>query len=226
MRISFALLLLTLFSGWNPIECQEIPGAAAYLIPGNRVAFVDSLTFPEEPDRLYIRNERFGRFVAPEERGRVVSKAYFDSIRNGSRFGSSLRSLLFLHADAQSMYPFRPEVDRQVRVGKIGLIALAALTFMEADNRSRRVRSAIRYINDSSRVTAFRAARTNFYIASAVALGFHGYTAVQAYRNYGHTLHGVDLEIPGRLEVPADDLLGRSQTQLFLGTQLSVSWTP
>lgn len=205
------------------------PGAmpashAVYLVSAREYAIVETLTFPEEPERLYLRNERFGRYARAQDRNSIVSREYFDSIRNSSRLGSAFRSLLFFNASARGTYPYDPDKDKKTLLTKLGLLGLTAVAFVDASYRARSARTSIKYFTDSSRVRAFKQAQGTFYLSAAVTGGYYLFTALRAHQDFGHSSDGRDLRIPERREIEADEILRNDEAHVSFAKTWSLAW--
>lgn len=219
-RLTSALILLLIAAGLPANPSKSI----VYLLPGQEYTMLEMIEYADQANRFYIRNERFGRFVNAQDRNWIVSREYFESIREGSRTGAAFRSLLFFNANAAAVHPYEPDVNHRSTAIKIGLLAVTGLSFFDASHRARAAHKSIQYVNHSSRVRAFEHSRNQFYLAGSATIGYHLFTAAKAYMNFGHSVTGLDLQIPQRSQVEGDQILNTPDPQVLLQTTLPLNW--
>ncbi|XDD53929.1 hypothetical protein AB3N62_15830 [Leptospira sp. WS4.C2] len=173
---------------------------AGYILVRSQDAYFGEFKRSTNGD-IFLRNDTKGRLFAKEDIDGVVSKEYFEKIRNSSPNRSLWESVFYFHASSHFQWHTQEKdaisEDLYTRVVKISLLFFTGYSYIEAQKTNAALKDSFMGFNHGAE-SKFQRAYTQYQLAALSTVAFFVYSSTKAYLRFGRDENFKSLNIPMR----------------------------
>ena len=167
-----------------------------------------------EGERIFIRNEHFGRYLNKEEENSLIEKSFFERIRSTNPLLSALHTVWHLDQGAEFVSFSDSDAPMTInlwsRAIKGALLGSTVLAGMNSLRKSADLSDSIPYLSQPAAYDRFSRSRNIYYGIGSLTIGYFLYCAIWAYFNSGKNENGLDLNLLQRRKIDSDQFLNPS----------------
>ncbi|BDA79517.1 hypothetical protein LPTSP3_g24470 [Leptospira kobayashii] len=210
MEYRFIFLFIFVFGNLN---ATDIPGGGkeyqkgVILYEGKKMIRGDY--FFASDDKLFIRDEQFGRFISKSKSEGIVSEDYVESIRSKERWQAVSESFYLFSSGNKyqsGALQISPDEEMWTRIAKISLVLITGYYYQSAVRANEQLSHSFYGLNSDQKRSLFERENTKFQLSLvATVLTFLG-SGFFAYYRYDRDLHFNQLNIREREFVPVESI--------------------